>query len=218
MPDIEGKHVYVCDKDIFINVIKGHDLIFKKGVMYVDDKPTSELIRAYKKSSGFPYYKNKSHCDDRMSNLVFTDTDLSRNQKVFRFPFIEKLNMQWAVFIPHKSKLILVGIFQSLEDAVSMFERLEELRDKFPADFRSRYYFFVEGERIGLPSWFCYKERKRICQTLIDEKEDLFTYNLPKAKNDTAPLQVQKRLSVFASYLIEEPKEPKEPLWFLDEK
>lgn len=54
---------------------------------------------------------------------------------------------------------------------------------------------------VDLPEHLDIDERKELCNDIIEQYRDYLTYRLPTTANDKSGENVQKRLSVLASYL-----------------
>jgi hypothetical protein len=168
-----------------------------------------------------------NHCfwDNRKSNLnLYSFDELSYSEKahnqISAIQYMPKFG-SWIVTIIKNDKLIIVGIYDNMFTACKAFRKVElyketEYKRVFgedyningrihgkTTDFHSRYFMNIDGVFYGFPSWFDISERNNLCQRMIDLRPDLFEYHLPNGKNDLYPVEVEKRLTILASYLIE---------------
>ncbi len=63
--------------------------------------------------------------------------------------------------------------------------------------------------KIDLPDDLMIDERKDLCNEIIEKHKEYFNYTLPTSKSDRSGENVQKRLSVLASYLYNTVKDIK---------
>ena len=63
------------------------------------------------------------------------------------------------------------------------------------------YLRINDNIKIDLPEHYDIDQRKQLCNELIDEYHEYFVYKLPKSPNDMFGENVQRRLSVLATYL-----------------
>jgi hypothetical protein len=63
--------------------------------------------------------------------------------------------------------------------------------------------------KVDLPDNYNLEERKILCEQIIEEYKEYFTYTLPGTKNDRSGEKVQRRLSVMATYIYNSGKDIK---------
>lgn len=63
------------------------------------------------------------------------------------------------------------------------------------------YLRINDNIKIDLPDELGIDERKDLCNKIIEQYKEYFIYTLPASANDRSGENVQKRLSVLASYL-----------------
>lgn len=179
-------------------------------------------------------HNNGCFWDNRRRNLTSWGHQVAEDKaaydgnqnKVSGIQFVDMFG-KWMVTTLKNHKLIIVGLFDKIEDAIAAwaftddFGRFEYSRilgkDYNPnshiggqsTDFHSRYYFRVEDLFLGLPSWYNSKQRCDLVQSITDSAPLLFEYHLPENNRDTHPDEVSKRLEIFASYIIDSSYEHK---------
>ena len=172
------------------------------------------------------WVEHANHCfwDSRKENLLqrianesYCDMNQNKLSGVQYMPNFKK----WFSTIIKNDKFILLGLYDTMYEACVAFCEAEDLRNDeyervFGEDydltdrihgrtttFHSRYFLNMDGIYFGLPSWYSVAERNHLVDVLTHSRSDLFEYNLPKAKNDASPYEVEKRLNILASYIIE---------------
>ena len=116
---------------------------------------------------------------------------------------------KWVASMMIKDKFILLGFYDDWEQAKLKTDTEYNYLATTPHVTKTRYYVFINKDKLYLPAWYSIDERKRLIDDLTEYRHDLFSYNLPVSKNDKTPNIIQYRLSVFASYLIENVLKPK---------
>lgn len=172
------------------------------------------------------WVEHANHCfwDSRKENLLpriadesYCDMNQNKLSGVQYMPNFKK----WFSTIIKNDKFILLGLYDTMYEACVAFCEAEDLRNDeyervFGEDydltdrihgrtttFHSRYFLNMDGIYFGLPSWYSVAERNHLVDVLTHSRSDLFEYNLPKAKNDAYPYEVEKRLNILASYIME---------------
>ena len=226
---MDEQHVIICDEDKLDSLkrCKGIKWDDGYGIATFDDLMTYPIDSMVIDGFYGDRMEHRNHCfwDSRIDNLcpgstsdeTYCDMNQNKLSGIQYMPMFKK----WFATIIKNDKFILLGLYDTMYEACVTFSEAESLRnneyervfgDEYSLSerihgrmttFHSRYFLNMDGLFFGLPSWYSIAERNNLVDILTQSRKDLFEYHLQRAKNDTSPYDIEKRLNILASYIIE---------------